>query len=148
MRGIAWYSGSYKRTTEERHEKYREVLRRADELCFKYFIKPCITLRRNGLLLEEDGTGSRRLTASLSNIGGMDSDPVTVVFYRDGEQIATRTAEVVPAGANRHETTALLTVDADTLGSLSGFHTFEACIIDAPGSTVLDAAITTERYLD
>jgi hypothetical protein len=150
MAGLAWFNGSYEGNTEDHHRKYRQVLRNADDLCFKYFIKPCLTLNRNGLWLTPVGPAARNdvyeLTASISNIGGMDSGRISVEFYMDDALLGVRFVQSVPAGTNRLENTVTMSVPV-TISAGPGNHTFEARIIEAPGSTVLDSIITTNRFV-
>lgn len=152
MAGFSVYNGSYKGRNEEDRKQFTAIVRNADNLFFEYYIKPCVTFNRNGLWLTahaspdsiQSGPQSAGfdITASVANIGGIDSGSVKVEFYMDGVLLGSRTVSSIPAGANRLENTITLNLPYMVP---SGFHTFEARIVDAPGSTVLDAAISYDR---
>lgn len=135
MRGIAYFNGS---ATDERVERL------AHDLCFEYFIKPVVTLQPNSLWLRE-ADGGLQVVAALSNIGGMDSGPVTVRFWVDDAPLETARAEVVPAGHSRLTNRVLLAVPWTPAGP--GSHRLRAEITAASGSTVLDASVVTERFI-
>jgi len=84
------------------------------------------------------------LTLAVNNIGAMDSGPVTVEFFADGQSIGTQKAAKVQAGANRLAARVLLT---QPISMPSGYHRFEARIVSAPEATVLTPCATLERVL-
>jgi len=148
MCGIAWYNGGYggyglekSPATDSHHEA---VLANADQLFFDYYIKPCVTLMRESLWLGKNEEGKDELTAAVSNIGGIDSNEVTVEFRVDGKHIAIKTAPSVPAGPNRTANRVLL---KQTLSLQPGLHEFEARLVEASDATVLDAVARCERMV-
>ncbi len=147
MRGIAFYNAGYGgygiTRTPETDKHHQAALDNADRLCFEYFIKPCVTLMEKSLWATRDDK-SWVLTAAVSNIGGMDSGPVTVEFLVDGKAIGRQTAIKVPAGPNRNHNRAML---KQRITPTTGLHRFEARIITAPDATVLDATVGCERFL-
>ena len=149
MRGLAWYNGGYGNKRygmargEESDRLHAAVLANADRLCFEYFVKPCVTLMRESLWMKQHADGSVVLTAALSNIGGVDSEEVTVEFLMDGVPVGVQTADCAPAGPNRNENRTLLKMPVT---APTGSRTFKARIVSAPGATVLDSAVILERY--
>jgi hypothetical protein len=163
MRGIAWYNGSYTPESETEEEHYTALLRNAEDLFFKYFIRPCVTILPGGIWLDNADSGStdrdksdgdkggsgtragkKKVTVAVSNIGGMDSEYVTVTLYTDGVKTGQRRIETVPAGLNRNETRVFVDF---VLPYLSGMHTFRAEISDSPGNTVLDGTAKLDVYV-
>jgi len=148
MRGIAWYNGGYggygvTKTPEfERH--HQAVLAGADRLCLDYYVKPCLTLMPQSLWLGRSLDGSWTLTAAVSNIGGMDSGPVSVAFYVDGHAAGKRSASKVPAGPSRNANRVLL---AQPVQLSPGPHAFEARIVAAGTATVLDPIARCSRMV-
>ena len=108
MRGLGWYNGGYgggwgiKKYTREIETKHKNIIARADQLCFKYYIKPCLSFMRESLWMEQNEAGKPVLTAAISNIGGMDSGPVEVEFLVDGKPSGKQKVSAVPAGPNRN----------------------------------------------
>lgn len=148
MRGLAFYNAGYGgygiTRTPEIDKHHQAALDNADRLCFEYFIKPCVTLMERSLWATRDDRGWV-LTAAVSNIGGMDSAPVTVEFLVDGKAVGRQTAVKVPAGPNRNHNRALL---KQRITPKPGLHRFEARIVTAPDdATVLDATVGCERFL-
>lgn len=147
MRGISFYNGGYGGydiepgpETDRIHER---VVRTADNLCFKYFIRPCVTLQPESLwLMESDG--QTELTAALSNIGSMDAGPVTVRFFQNGMPIGDARVEAVPAGKSRVDNRAMARL---SIACSPGSHRFRAEIAEAGDATVLDPAVELERYV-
>lgn len=147
MRGIAFYNGGYGNycpRTEELDRHHQKVLANADRLCFEYFVKPCLTFIEESLWLTKTDEDKYQLVAALSNIGGVDSGPVTVEFYVDGKSIGQKKVNSVPAGPNRTVNRAFLRMPLENLKP--GYHKFKAKIIDADG-TVLDPKIELERFI-
>ncbi len=147
MRGIAWYNGGYggyglERTPENDrlHDRSRA---NADRLCFEYWIKPCLTLLPESVWVE-GGADDCTVSMAVSNIGGVDAKDVTVHLLVDGEVIARRTIEVVPAGANRVESRAVVTAPVKLE---PGYHEFEGRIVAAGEATVLDAGRRSARVI-
>lgn len=149
MRGLCWYvegEGNYGGKQSPKIDlHHKRVLAQADQLCFDYFIKPCLTLMRESLWLNRTPKGKWELTAAVSNIGGVDGGEVEVKFLMNGKPIGRRSAEKTPAAFCRNFNRVFLTVP---LNVQPGFHRFEARIVRAPGSTVLDAAMGLERFVD
>ena len=135
MRGIGFFNGS---ATD------RSVERWAHDLCFKYFIKPVVTLQSNSLWIRQT-EGGTELVAAVSNIGGMDSGDVTVQFTADGQVLATKHAANVPAGYSRLTNRALLAIPWRP--ATPGTYTLRAEIIHAPGSTILDPVVEEHRFV-
>ena len=148
MRGICWYSdgdGNYGGNhSPEIDRHHKAVLARADQLNFDYFIKPCLTLMRESLWINRDAQGEWELTAAVSNLGGVDGGKVEVEFLIDGKSVGRRSAAKTPASFCRNFNRVFLKLP---LKVQTGFHRFEARIVRAPGSTVLDAAVALERFV-
>ena len=83
--------------------------------------------------------------AAVSNIGAIDSGPISVRFLIDGEEIGTRRVDSVPAGYSRLTNRVLIPIDW-TVPAV-GTYSLQAEITAAPGSTVLDPAIVERRFL-
>ena len=152
MRGLCYYAhgdghyGGYGLDpSPEMDLHHREILATADRLLFEYYINPCLTLMHESLWIRRTRGNEWELTAAVSNIGGIDSGPVTIEFYVNGEKAGIRSASRVPAGPNRNHNRALvkMPVKLDP-----GTHRLEARIINATGSTVLDPTIRCERFID
>lgn len=152
MRGLCYYAhgdghyGGYGLDpSPEMDLHHREILATADQLLFEYYINPCLTLMHESLWIRRTRGNEWELTAAVSNIGGIDSGPVTIEFYVNGEKAGIRSASRVPAGPNRNHNRALvkMPVKLDP-----GTHRLEARIINATGSTVLDPTIRCERFID
>ncbi|MEA1950386.1 MAG: CARDB domain-containing protein [Planctomycetota bacterium] len=135
MRGIGLYNGSC--ATEQ-------VARGVQQLCFDYFIKPVVTFQAENLWLDDFNDPSS-LVAAVSNIGGMDSGPVTIELKVDGKVVGTKKVASIPAGYSRLDNRAL--VKFDWKPDHKGTYRIEAEIIDAPSSTVLESIIRCERYV-
>ncbi|MBN1341525.1 MAG: hypothetical protein JXQ73_02540 [Phycisphaerae bacterium] len=148
MRGIAWYNGGYGGyglvKTPETDKIHQAVLDNADRLCFDCFIRPCVTLMRHGLWIDTGPGGARSLVAAVSNIGAIDSGPVSVEFLVDGKTVGTETASRIPAGPNRNVNRVLL---RRTLSITPGFHAYEARIVSAKDATTLDAVARCSRLI-
>ncbi len=148
MRGIAWYNGGYggyglKRTLET-DKIHQAVLACADRLCLDYYIKPCVTLMPHSLWPEQKAGGGWTLTAAVSNIGGVDSGPVSVAFLVDGKVVGRQTATKVPAGPNRLRNRVLLEQPVELK---PGLHALEARIVDAGTATPLDVVVRCSRLI-
>jgi len=135
MRGIGFFNGS---ATHEQVERF------AHDICLEYFIKPVVTFQPNSVWIERRD-GQRMLVAAVSNIGGMDSGPVTVSIKVNGKSVAAKALDSVPAGHDRRNNRAFLSLDWTP--PRSGTYRIEAEIVDAPGSTVLDPIVREERFL-
>jgi hypothetical protein len=151
MRGLCYYGhgegryGGYgPEPSLEMDKHHKAILATADRLLLDYYIKPCLTLMRESLWAHQMESNQWELTAAVSNIGAIDSGSVTVQFYVDGMQVGSQSADHVPAGPNRNHNRALikLPVQLDR-----GPRRFEARIVAAPDSTVLDAVATCERFV-
>lgn len=138
MRGIGWYTGGYGNyglvRTEETDRHHDAIKRKADDLCFEYWVKPCVTLMQENLWLSENADGSNDLVLMVSNIGGMDATDVAIEFFADGASVGTRVIDV-PAGEARHDCTVQV---RQPVPLESGSHQFEARIARSPNATVLD----------
>ena len=151
MRGIGWYNGGYGsqhyglERSEEMDRHHDAVRRNADRLCFKYWIMPCLTFLPHSIWLEQDETGETTVTAALSNIGAVDSGPVSIELLLDGEVVVTRSVDSAPAGANRNQNRVFFT---EPLNIESGHRVIAARIASAPGATVLEGNIALQRYID
>jgi len=148
MRGIAWYTGGYGgyglERTQETDRQHEAVLRNADRLCFEYFVKPCVTLMRQSLWIDRAEDGSNVLTAAVSNIGGIDSGEVVLEFLTNGVAVGVQRAQAVPAAKSRSENRVFLKQPIEVQ---TGPHTFKAHILSADGATVLDGAVTLDRFV-
>ena len=148
MRGIAWYTGGYggyglERTPEtDRH--HAAIMAKADQLGFDYWVKPCVTLMPESLWLTVDPSGSPRLVAAISNIGSIDSKTVSVEFLMDGLPVGVKSVDRIPAGPGRNANTVQL---GHEVTLQPGPHRFEARIVSAPDSTVLDPIATCDRFV-
>ncbi|MCP4640068.1 MAG: hypothetical protein GY851_06535 [bacterium] len=146
MRGIAWYNGS---TRMEKTPKNLRVLDDlqvvADDLCFEYWVKPCITLQRESLWLTANDDASADLNLAVSNLGAMDSGTVTVEYIVNGASAGHGSVSTVPAGSGRNESMALL---KHSVRLTPGVHHFEARIVSAPDATVLDPVAELTRYAE
>ncbi len=147
MRGIGWYNGGYGHyglvRTEETDRHHNAIERKADDLCFQYWVKPCITLMQENLWLSQNDDGSNDLVLMVSNIGGINATGATIEFFADGASIGKHVIDV-SAGDARHDSTVKV---RQRVPSESGPHQFEARIIQAGNATVLDPIIKLERYL-
>lgn len=148
MRGVGWYNGGYgsygltrTEATDQHHEAVQE---KADQLCFEYWIKPCVTLMEKSLWISQKPDGGKSLVLAVSNIGSVDSGSVTVELFADGAPVGAQWIDHVPAGAGRNENTVQIRQPIDVVG---GSHTFKAIITSAPGSTVLDDVVELTRYV-
>jgi len=148
MRGVGWYNagyGGYGLTrTEETDRHHKAVQHKADELCFEYWIKPCVTLMEKSLWLSEQPDGGKSLVLAVNNIGGMDSGEVAVELFADGASLGPQRIDRVPAGTGRNENIVKI---RQPIKTGAGPHTFKALIISAPGATVLDDSVELARYV-
>ena len=124
-------------------EKIERLERFGDEMCLKYFIKPVLTLMENSLWVQQTPEGEGETCVGVSNIGGMDSGPVTVSVYDSDRKIGHLSAGKITAGPSGHTNRLVL---KSTIRLENGDHTLRAVIDDAPGSTVLDGHTTTNWY--
>ncbi|MBX7258585.1 MAG: hypothetical protein K1Y02_19650 [Candidatus Hydrogenedentes bacterium] len=149
MRGIAWYNSGYGpesyglKRTKETDRQHEAVLANADRLCLEYFIKPCLTFLPQALFLTKTDKGYD-LVAAVSNIGGMNSGPVTVEFLVDGAAVGTAKTGQVPAGNGRNQDRAILRYP---IALSPGPHTIAARIVDSIASTVVEPYIEANRFL-
>jgi hypothetical protein len=145
MRGICFYNGgygnyNYKRSPE--HKKVRDnIFRLADSLCYKYYINACVTLMPNSLWIVKE---HNKVMVAVSNIGCIDSGPVTVELFIDGKKVDSHKVAKVPAGADRTKNRAIVVFTLDKL--TSGTHELKAKITHAENATVLDSQVETARY--
>ncbi len=150
MRGIAWYNSGYGpgayglKQTAETDRQHEAVLANADRLCLEYFVKPCLTFLPQALFLSKTDSGYD-LVAAVSNIGGMNSGPVTVEFQVDGTVAGTAKAGQVPAGGGRNQDRAILRCPI-TLAP--GPHSIAARIVDSSAATVIEPAIEANRFVN
>lgn len=114
-----------------------------DQLCFDYFVRPVVTIQPGNLWVNREDDGSTRITAAVSNIGGMDSGPVTVRLKAGIRRSETIELETVPAGNNLKENQARAEVTWD-LGS--GRHRISAELEPPQGAMVLDGAAEMIYY--
>ena len=146
MRGLGWYNGGYgsyllkqkdlTAVTDDRHE---QAVRTADRLNFEYFIKPCVTLEQNSLKVSQDTqNGQSEFAVALRNIGGMDSGPVEMEMFADGESVGRKTVASVPAGPTAKQNGLVVRQAVEVQKDASRF---EVKIRRAPGSTVLNARV-------
>ncbi len=135
MRGISFYNGSY---AEESLERI------AHDLCFQYFIKPVITFQEENLWFDRYNN-TPALVAAVSNIGAMDSGPVTVRLKVNGNILGTKKIASAPAGHSRLENRAMLRFE--WAPTVPGTYRFEAEVVDAGDSTVLNPVLRYVRYI-
>ena len=133
MRGIAFFNVG----TEA-------VERAADRLCFDYFIRPVVTFQHNSLWFDRFAERPQ-IVAAVSNIGAMDSGPVTVRLRINGRVVGTQRLARVPAGSGRLADRVL--ARWDWRPRQSGVYDLEAEVLAAPGSTVLDGVVRDSRWL-
>jgi hypothetical protein len=114
-----------------------------DRLCFEYYIRPVVTLQPDSLYLDRLGSG--KVTADLSNVGAIDSGPVTVRLLVDGAEAGRVTVACVPAGFSRVDNRASVRFGWRAHGA--GTYRLRAEITDAPGDTVLDPATETSVFI-
>ena len=103
-----------------------------------------MTLQPNSLWVRRSGERTE-LVAAVSNIGGMDSDAVIVQFKVNGKVVGTKRVEKVPAGYSRLTNRALVALNWSP--EKPGMYIFEAEIMDALGSTVLDPTVEERRFV-
>jgi hypothetical protein len=118
--------------------------RAADRLCYDYFILPVVTFQHNSLWLDRF-SGQPQIVAAVSNIGGMDSGPVTVRLKVNGRVVGEQRTERVPAGNGRLANRSLLRWK--WTAQHPGQYELEAQVVAAPGSTVLDASVRESRWI-
>jgi len=135
MRGISFYNGSCAKESLERV---------AQDLCFQYFIKPVITFQEQNLWFDRYGN-TPALVAAISNIGAMDSGPVTVRLRVNGQVLDTRQIASVPAGYSRLDNRAMLRFE--WAPAVPGTYQFEVEVIDAVDSTILNPVLRHVRYI-
>ncbi|MFA6243365.1 MAG: CARDB domain-containing protein [Candidatus Hydrogenedentales bacterium] len=150
MRGIAWYNSGYGpeayglKQTAETDRQHEAVLANADRLCLEYFVKPCLTFLPQALFLSKTDKGFD-LVAAVSNIGGMNSGPVTVEFQVDGTVAGTAKANEVPAGGGRNQDRAILRCP---IVLAPGSHSIAARIVDSSAVTVIEPSIEANRFVN
>jgi len=133
MRGIAFFNVG----TET-------VERAADRLCFDYFIRPVVTFQHNSLWFDRFAERPQ-IVAAVSNIGAMDSGPVTVRLKVNGKAVGTQRVGRVPAGSGRLADRVL--ARWDWRPRQPGVYDLEAEVLAAPGSTILDGVVRDSRWL-
>jgi len=143
MRGIAWFNVDFENRGEEQMRSYVRAASGADRLFYEYYLMACVTLMPESLWITRDGD-SWIVTAAVSNIGGMDSGPVSVEFLVDGTIAGRESASLIPAGPDRIENRVFF---REALALREGLHQFEVRILSATRSTVLDASVTCARYI-
>lgn len=134
VRGIGFFNV----LTEPHWEDYRTL----DRLCFDYYIRPVVTLQPGALV--HDRLESGKVIASVSNIGAIDSGPVTLRLLVDGVEVDRATLDSVPAGYSRMDNRA----SASFAWSPPSRATYRlrAEIVDVADATVLEPAIEVSRY--
>ncbi len=115
-----------------------------DSLCYEYFVKPVVTILPGSVWVTRAGDDTCSVQASISNIGGMDAGPVEVGLYVDGQLLERVELPRVPAGDSLLENRALASAAWEPE---AGNHTVEARILEAAGSTVLDARGECEWFV-
>jgi len=135
VRGIAFFNV----LSEEHYETYRVV----DQLCLDYFIHPVLTFQPDSISF--DRFGDRSVIARLSNIGAMDSGPVTVRLLVDDKEVGRATVPSVPAGFSRVDNRA--TARFHWRPKASGTFRLRAEVVDAGDATVLDPGAEASMYL-
>ncbi len=135
VRGIGFFNV----LSKEREKDYRII----NELCFDYFIRPVLTFQPDSLYFDRFGSG--RVTAYLSNIGAMDSGPVTMRLLVDDQEAARAHVSAIPAGFSRVDNRAAALFDWQP--EESGTYRLRAELVDAGEATVLDPAIETTVFL-
>lgn len=151
MRGIGFYAScaprahERKRNPEEADPAFAEEGRRnnlwVDRLCFEYFARPLVTLAPGQLHVHRNEDGAYAVTATIGNLGGMDSGPVTAAILVDGKTVTEQTLARVPAGDSLLRNQARITA---AWRPPPGLHHIEARIVSATGANVLDATVGTD----
>lgn len=136
VRGIGFFNV----LAEPNWGTYRTI----DALCLDYFVKPVLTFQPDSLSHDRLGTG--RVIAQLSNIGAMDSGPVTVRLLVDGTEVDRVTLTTVPVGYSRVDNRAAAVFDWSP--TRTGTRSLRAEIVSARGSTVLEPATNASVYFD
>jgi len=144
MRGIGFYGSCTRDATEQQMCEGIANNKFVDQLCHDYFIIPVVTILPGNLWICRQDDGRYLVTAAVSNIGGMDSGPVTVSIYADDELLKGIQLEQIPAGNNLKENQ--VRVEASWTPS-SGAHKLKVHLGPAPGSTVLDGEATADYYV-
>lgn len=143
MRGFGIFGGLIpEKATPEQQARAIADEQFVDQLCYQYFVPPVLTFLPGSLWVSRPEDGARRLEASVSNLGGMDSGPVKVGFYVDGERFGEVAVPAVPAGNGRLDNRVLVSVPIPPPGR----HELRARIETAEGCTLLDREI--EMVLD
>ena len=144
MRGFGIYGG----LVDPKAQAGEQAQGRADEqfvdrLCFEYFVKPVVTILPENIWVTRGDDGRYLVEAAVSNIGGMDSGPVSVALYADGRPLKTTRVKTVPAGDTIFQNQVRVTADWHPQ---AGSHELQVRLDPAPGSTVLDAEAGVGYY--
>jgi hypothetical protein len=147
MRGFGIFGGLMPEdATEQQREKAVADERFVDDLYFRYFVPPVLTiLPGNVWVTKNAGTRDYRVEAAVSNIGGMDAGRVRVRLSAGGRRLDTVGLERVAAGNHLLENRVIA---AARWRPRPGNHVLEARIESAPGSTVVDARGRIEYFVE
>jgi len=115
-----------------------------DQLWFRYFVPPVVTILPGNLWVHREDDGTHRVTAAVSNIGGMDSGPVKVAVFADGKRLTAEAVERIPAGNSLKENQALV---AARWTPRPGPHRVQARIEEAKACTVLDCEASESYFV-
>ena len=147
MRGI----GSFGTCTREAPKGDLDAMNRGiannkfiDQLWYRYFVPPVVTLLPGNLWVHREDDGTHRITAAVSNIGGMDSGLVKVAIFADGKRLTAEAVERVPAGNNLKENQALV---AARWTPRPGPYRVQARIEEARACTVLDCEASESYFV-
>ncbi len=145
MRGFGIYGGLVPRDLPEpQRAKAITDEQFVDRLCYEYFIASVVTVLPGNLWVTRQDDGSYAVEVAVSNIGGMDSGPVTVKLYADGKLLKSTQLKQVPAGDSLLHNQVMVSAD---WAPTSGPHQLSACVGPVPGSTVLDGEASSTYYV-
>jgi hypothetical protein len=145
MRGFGIYGGLVPRDLPEaQRAKAIADEQFVDRLCYEYFIAPVVTVLPENIWVTHRDDGGYLVEGAVSNIGGMDSGPVTVKLYADGKLLKSTRLKQVPAGNSLLENQVLVSAQ---WRPLPGPHRLTARLGPARGSTVLDSEVEINYYV-
>jgi hypothetical protein len=130
MRGLAFFGVG----------KPEDVEKAVEDVAFKYFVPPVVTLMDQSLWLERNDENGTYLVVALSNIGAMDAHKVEVEFVDliKEKSLIKMTTPLIPVGANSQSNRVFLKFPYKPD---KGFNKISARIISAPQSTVLNPEV-------
>ena len=144
MRGIGFFGDCTWGTPEEKMAEAIANNQFVDRLCHDYFIMQVVTIPPGNLWVNSEDDGSYTVTAAASNIGAMDSGPVMVKLYADGQLLHQEQVKQIPAGNNLTENQVRVKA---AWAPQSGSHKLSVHLGPAPDSTILDSQAQVDYYV-